>query len=310
MANEAAPSATPSSTATPGSTTPAVSSPKPVTAAATPSGPARTPSPASTQTGAAAGGTPPAGSPEPKPSETEGAVALRLVQEQRKRAQAESRARDLEARLKTLTDESNPFKTAAGLWKEKKYAQALKTGFGVKNFDDDFLVQVASAEEEPENLSPDQLRERIRQEMDKERKEAETAQEARIHELRGAAVQEVGSVLVANPEKWPTLWALGVRAEEIAAALDASYDRSTGRTAPPDKIFDDMEAARKAKIMGLPYMAQTGAPTPAPRSFSQGGGRGPVDEVDPAKPLTFAERQALRDQRDREFRARRFGQPV
>jgi hypothetical protein len=219
---------------------------------------------------------------------------------------AEKERDEARGKLKALETEGDPFKRAMVLWKEGKRAQAVKTGFGVKAFDDDFLVQVAGAEEDPEPLTEEQLTERIRKQLEADRQTHATAQAEQLQQLRAGAVQEVGAVLVAAPEKWPTVWALGITGEQLAAALDASFDPKTGRTAEPDKLFDDLEAEARAKIQGLPWLPKAAEPTPAPRSFGQESRRGPVDQPDPAKALTFQERQKLREQREQEWRVQRF----
>lgn len=228
------------------------------------------------------------------------------MREQRERARAERERDELRGKLKTLETEGDPFKRAAALWKEKKYTQAIKTGFNAQKFDDDLLVQLAGAEDDPEPLTPEQLREQIKQELEDQRQAQEAAQAQQLQQLRQAAVQEVGAVLVASPDKWPTVWALGITGAQLAAALDASFDPKTGRTLPPEQLFDELEKEARAKIQGLPYYPRTGEPTPAPRSFGQESRRGPVDAPDPAKPLTFRERQEQRAQRELEWRERTF----
>lgn len=229
------------------------------------------------------------------------------MREQRERAKAEKERDELRGKLKALETEGDPFKRAAALWKEKKYTAALKTGFGVQKFDDDFLVQVAGAEDDPEPLTPEQLTAQIRQQLEQERKAQDEAQAAQLQQLRAAAVQEVGGVLVASPEKWPTVWALGITGDALAEAIDASYDPKTGRTLAPAELFDQLEQAFRAKIQGLPWVPKAPEPTPAPRSFGAESRKGPVDAPDPAKPPTFADRQKLREERERQWRAQRFG---
>lgn len=221
------------------------------------------------------------------------------MREQRERAKAEKRASELEAKLKAIETDANPFKTAAQLWKDKKYTQALKTGFGVKAFDDDLLVQLASEEPEPEHLTEEQLTERIRRQLEQERKAQEEQQAAQLTQLRAAAVQEVGSVLVASPEKWPTVWALGVTGEALGEFVDA-LPKKWGT--PAEEVFEELEKSYRAKVQGLPWVPKPATPPTAPRSFGSETRRGPVDTAED-RPMTFAERQKAREQREAEFRA-------
>lgn len=219
------------------------------------------------------------------------------MREQRERTKAEAKARDLEARLKAIESEGDPWKRAKALWQEKKYNEALRTGFGVRNFEDDLLVQLASDESEPEHLTEEQLTERIRKQLETERKAQEEQQAARLMEMRAGAIQEVGSTLTANPEKWPTVWALGVSGEALGEFVDSLPKRWS---TPAEEIFEELEKSYRAKVQGLPWMPQSGQTPAAPRSFGSGSARGPVDTAD-IKPMTFKERQAARQQRDKEF---------
>lgn len=307
MATEAPASPAPNSpTATSASTSPAPSKPTTAANAASPSPQATKPAPGSTPAGTAAGGTQAAGTPE-KPEESEGTAARRLVREQRERVKAEKRAAELEAKIKVLEGEGDPFKRAVTLWKEGKRAQAVKTGFGVQAFDDDLLIQLASDEPEAaQPLTPEQMREQIRQELEEQRKAEEAQRTQQLQSLRTAAVKEVGAVLTSSPDKWPTVWAIGITADDLADAIDASYDPKTGQTMAPEALFDEIEKQYRAKVQGLPWLAKPESPQ-APRSFGDGSRRGPVDTADAPKPASFEERQRAREQREREFRERHFG---
>lgn len=291
--------------ASPATSAPPPSSPTPAASATAPSPPAAKPSAPSTPGGSAGGGTQAAGIPPEKPADTDGTVALRLVREQRLRSGAE-KARD-EALGKLRAAEPHAATTASfrAKWAAKDYVGAMREAFGTADFSDDLLVALASGSEEPKPLTPEQMREQIRAQLEEERTAASAAETAQMQTLRMEAVKEVGSVLTASPEKWPTLWAVGVTGEQIAAALDASYDRATGRMAEATALFDGLEQALRAKLQGLPWVPKAPEPPAAPRSFLSS--RGPTDAAPEVKPQTWAEREAARAERDRLFREKHFG---
>jgi len=250
-----------------------------------------------------------------EPKQSAGALALQLVREQKARQAAEKKAAELEARLQTGEGEAAPIKGAKEKWAAGKFAEAIREAFGVKNFSDDFLVQLASSDAEPEPMTQEQLTEHIRQQLKDEMKREADAQAARIAELRGAAVEEVGAVLTKSPDRWPTVWRFGVTGEQLAAAMDASFDPRTGRTATAEQIFDKFEADYRKEVEGLPYWqrqeaapAATEPPPPAaPRSFGSESRRGPVPTTEAKPPTTAEERWAAREKAEREFRQRHFG---
>jgi hypothetical protein len=273
--------------------------------------------PAGTPPAPTTGEPPPADKPDdkpPEPKKSEGQLALELVREQRARQAAEKKAAELEQRLKTGETESAPVKTAREKWQAGKFADAIREAFGVKNFSDDFLVQLAQADGEPEQLTPEQIREQVRAEI----KAEEDARVAQVVQLREAAAAEVGETLTKSPDRWPTVWRFGVSGERIAAAMDASFDPRTGRTASPDQIFDQLEKEYRAHVEELPYWKRdpgAGEPPPAPpppaapRSFGAESRRGPVPTAEPTPPQTAEQRWEARRKAEAEWRAKTFAAP-
>lgn len=290
------------STPSPASTTSAPAAEKPSHAA---------PNTSATPGSLATGSTPSAGATtsDPasaaKPADTDGTVALRLVREQRLRSGAEKARDEALGKLKAAEPHAATTASFRAKWAAKDYVGAMREAFGTADFSDDLLVALASGSEEPKPLTPEQMREQIRAQLEEERTAAATAETTQMQTLRMEAVREVGSVLTASPEKWPTLWAVGVTGEQIAAALDASYDRATGRMAEPTTLFDGLEQALRAKLQGLPWVPKAPEPPAAPRSFLSS--RGPTDAAPEVKPQTQEEREAARAERDRLFREKHFG---
>lgn len=247
--------------------------------------------------------------PTDEPKKTDGQLALELVREQKARRAAEAKATELEQRVKTGETETAAQRAAKEKWGKGAFADAIRDAFGVKSFSDDFLVQLAQADATPEPQTPEQIREQIRAEM----KAEEDARVAQVSQLREAAVTEVGETLTKSPERWPTVWRFGVSGERIAAAMDASYDPRTGRTASPDQIFDQIEKEYRAGVEELPYWKRDAAPEPAPeppaapRSFGTESRRGPVPTTEPVKPQTAEERWEARRKANEEWKRKQFG---
>jgi hypothetical protein len=250
-----------------------------------------------------------------EPQKGDGALALELVREQRTRQAAEAKARELEEKLKLGATDLHPLQAAREKWGKGEFAAAIREAFGVRHFSDDLLVQLARSAAEPEPLSPEQERERIRQEIRDEIKRERDAADAQLAQLRDAAVEEVGGVLTKSPDKWPTVWRFGVTAEQLAAAMDASFDPRTGRTATAEQIFDQLEKEYRGNVEQLPYWQRPAEappppaepPTPAaPRSFGSESRRGPVPTTEPAKPQTAEQRWEARRKAEAEWRARVF----
>jgi hypothetical protein len=293
----------------------------PATPRGAPPDPKGVPSPA-----AAPAGTPPAPStesgtdkpadkPPEEPKKSDGQLALDFVREQKARVAAEGKARELEQRLKAGETEWSPVKTAREKWAAGNFPDAIREAFGNNAFSDDLLVQLASFKPEPEQLTEQQLTERIRTQLKTEMKVEQDAQAARLTELREAAVGELGEALTKNPEKWPTVWQFGISGEQIAAAMDASYSPQTGKTKSAEEIFDQLEQDYQGKARALPYWAKDAAPPPAaeppppaaPRSFGTESRRGPVPTAEPMKPQTAEERWEARRKADAEWKAKTFG---
>ena len=250
--------------------------------------------------------------PEEKPPEgkkSDGLLALELVREQKARAAAEKKAAELEARLKTGEPESAALATARAKWKEAKFVEAIRDAFGTGAFSDEMLVQLAAHKPEPEQLTEEQLTEKIRQQLKAEMKAEEESRAAQLAELREAAIVEVGGTLTKSPEKWPTVWRFGVSGEKVGEVMDAN------RGATPEQIFDLLEKEYRGNVEGLPYWQRTEAaaapaeppPPAAPRSFGTESRRGPVPSTEAPKPQTAEERWEARRKADAEWRAKTFG---
>jgi hypothetical protein len=280
------------------------------------------PSPTSSQPppGPPVGSATPPNQPAPtekKPDESQADFALRLVREQRRASKFESEAKEARRQLEALTKERDEYKTrvsghetAGKAWQERKYVDAIRSAFGVKGLPEDLLVELASAETaQPEQMTPEQMREHIRAELKAEQEAARAKEEeeerersAKMQEMRVAAVQEVAETLTATPDKWPTVWALGVSGDQIASQLDELV--KSGKEIEPAAVFDALEKEYRERVLGLPYLPkQEGG-----RTFGADAMRGPADSNPrPAAPEKAKERWEWRKQRDEEWRKQKFG---
>jgi hypothetical protein len=253
-----------------------------------------------------------------KPEETQADFALRLVREQRARGKAEADAKAALKRAEAAEKERDDFRSwkekqesANKAWGEGKYVDALRSVFG-KGLPENLLVELASAQsEQPEPMSPEQLRESIRAELRAEQealrvkeKQEEDERSAQLQQMRDAAVQEVAQTLTSTPEKWPTVWALGVTGDQIAEAMDAAI-KEKGKV-EPEAVFEAIEKEYRERVLGLPYLPKDGSP--APRSFGGDAARGPVDYTNGQKPPEkAAERWEWRRQQHEAWKKSKFG---
>lgn len=222
------------------------------------------------------------------------------MREQRERVRAEKARDEALGRLKAREPDAAALLESRALWAQKKYLPAMKAAFGASSFEDDLLVALASGSEEPKPLTPEQMREQIRAQLEEERATRESEVATHLQGLRNEATKAVGQHLVDNPTLYPSLWRKGISAEAIGAAMDKA-----GWGAEPATVFAALEAEERAGISALPWFPKAAEPTAAPRSWLSS--RGPTDAAPEAKPMTAEEREKAREQRYAEFRVRNFG---